>query len=159
MNSSSQRPATVYVQEKCLLHQFIRSKDTSNVVERPERLRATNVGLAALMARLEEALQENNTGSNGVSTSAEEDITAALERLAIDNTVRYGSPSFPVHICKSKATLNLLNHAAVKFVHGDIERDVYLENLIKWSEASREKIVTEGTEIPDGLSQGDLYCE
>ena len=156
------RRATVFLQDACLLHQYIRSKDTSAIVERPERLRAINVGVAAFCARLEALLlslhqAKNEPQSN--AASADEDIVAALGRLNIQAPSQYGSPSFPIRIHQSKATLDLLNHPAVKFVHGDIERDVYLENMIRWSKESRDNIATRSTEIPEGLSQGDLYRE
>ena len=59
----------------------------------------------------------------------------------------------------SNSSINILNNKAVKFVHGDIEGDVYLENLTKWVKESSEKIKVGESEIPSHLSQGDLYCE
>ena len=156
-------PTTIYLQEACLRHQFIRSKDTSNVVERPERLRAMNIGIAAVISRCEETAiqptsQDNLKDKLGPSASNEDsELTSALERLTIGNKILYPSPQLPLHVVKSNATLDVLNHPAVKFVHGDIEGDVYLENLIKWAKQSREKIAADGTEIPTGLAQGDLY--
>ncbi|KAI0087016.1 histone deacetylase domain-containing protein [Irpex rosettiformis] len=155
-------PTTIFLQEACLRHQFIRSKDTSNVVERPERLRAVNIGLAAAIARCEESIshltsQSTTYGRAQPGAFTTEELTVALERLGIGSKTVYPSPQLPLHVVKSNATLNVLNHPAVKFVHGDIEKDVYLENLIKWTRESREKIATEGTEIPASLSQGDLY--
>jgi len=157
-------PTTIYLQEACLRHQFIRSKDTSNVVERPERLRAVNIGIAAAVARCEETnvqttSREDLKDKHGLSASNEDSgLNSALERLTIGNKVLYPSPQLALHVVKSNATLDVLNHPAVKFVHGDIEGDVYLENLIKWAKQSREKIAADGTEIPTGLAQGDLYC-
>jgi len=43
----------VFLQERCAKHRYIRSKDTSTIVERPERLRAIHLGLAAAVARVE----------------------------------------------------------------------------------------------------------
>ncbi|KAI0344381.1 Arginase/deacetylase [Trametopsis cervina] len=153
-------PTAVFLQEACLQHQFIRSKDVSTIVERPERLRAVNVGIAAAVARIEANLARDHSQGGGIKSEseiAEEDLTAALQRLNIANHAQYPSASFPIRITKSDETLNVLSHPAVKFVHGDIEGDVYLENLISWARQSRNKISSEGSEIPDGLSQGDLY--
>ena len=160
----SLRSTTIFLQEACLKHQFIRSKDTSTVVERTERLRALNIGIASLCARLEALKQDrhHSTQSNppqATHDSVADDLVSALENLNIGTLDQYGSSVFPIQVCRSQVTLNLLNHAAVKYVHGDIEQDVYLESLIKWTQESREKISSEGTEIPAGLSQGDLYRE
>ena len=53
--------------------------------------------------------------------------------------------------------MDLLNDPAVKFVHGDIERDVYLESLKSWAKDSQDKVAKGESEIPEGYSQGDLY--
>lgn len=42
----------VFVQEACLEHRYLRTKDVSTIVERPERLRAVKIGIAAAFARL-----------------------------------------------------------------------------------------------------------
>ncbi len=44
-------------------------------------------------------------------------------------------------------------------MHGDIDGDVYLENLSNWGEISTEKVRKGESEIPLHLPQGDLYCE
>ena len=61
-------------------------------------------------------------------------------------------PTYPA------APTTLLNNNAVKFVHGDIDGDVYLENLIRWARECADKIREGASEIPEHLSQGDLYC-
>jgi histone deacetylase HOS3 len=63
----------------------------------------------------------------------------------------------PVSIVRSSASVDILSHPAVKYVHGDIDGDVYLENLVRWIRESKDKIDNEGSEIPENLSQGDLY--
>lgn len=130
-------------------------------MERPERLRAVNVGLAAALARCEETISANPTSGAtkpDPELSTADELTAAMERLGIGSKVTYPSLRLPLQVVKSNATLNVLNNPAVKFVHGDIEGDVYLENLVKWAKESRDKIASDGTEIPSGMSQGDLYC-
>jgi histone deacetylase HOS3 len=52
------------LQDECYRHRYIRSKDTSLIVERPERLRALKVGFAAAIARLEEERESRNKDSN-----------------------------------------------------------------------------------------------
>jgi histone deacetylase HOS3 len=58
-SSTSTHPikeAAVFLQNICFQHHFIRSRDTSAIIEKPERLRAVNVGLAVAIAHLEESL-------------------------------------------------------------------------------------------------------
>ncbi|KIY53532.1 Arginase/deacetylase [Fistulina hepatica ATCC 64428] len=133
----------VYLQNKCYSHRFIRSRDTSNVVERPERLRAFLVGLAAAIARLDDS--KESTGATDV-----DNLISAINRMQI-------AGNSTVDLVNSNAVLDILNHAAVKFVHGDIDGDVYLENLKSWAAGSRDKIANGGIELPDGLPPGDLY--
>ena len=145
----------VYFQDACYQHQFIRSNDLSTIVERPERLRALNVGLSAAIARIEGASAIAPNGlSHGIVKSEDDDIAQALKQLDLTQDVQVKV----VDIVKSRASLNLLDHKAVKYVHGDVDGDVYLENIIKWAKESTEKIKAEGSEIPTGLPQGDLVC-
>jgi hypothetical protein len=65
----------------------------------------------------------------------------------------------PVRIVHSTASVDILNNAAVKFIHGDIDGDVYLEKLKDWVTNSVDKISKGESEIPLGLPQGDLYCK
>jgi histone deacetylase HOS3 len=150
-SSTSTHPTketAVFLQDICLQHHFIRSRDTSAIVEKPERLRAVNVGLAAAIAHLEELL------------AAAKDLAAALGRM---NLAAQGIDSLdlsaPVSIIKSTASVDMFNHPAVKFIHGDVDGDVYLENLRVWARDSHDKILKGESEIPEGLSQGDLYRE
>ncbi|THH30542.1 hypothetical protein EUX98_g3648 [Antrodiella citrinella] len=151
----------IFLQEACLRHQFIRSKDSSSIVERPERLRAVNIGISAALARLELSRAPKVKAESG----DDDDLTAALEKLNLStadaqttaSTQTPGPSSRPGNIVKSSATVDLLNNPAVKFVHGDIEGDVYLENLVKWARQSRDEIAKGESEIPSSLSQGDLY--
>ncbi|KAI0696429.1 histone deacetylase domain-containing protein [Cytidiella melzeri] len=156
----STEATTVFLQDAGLRHRFIRSKDTSNVVERPERLRAVNIGVSAAVA-IYEAFIEQQASEEAKpkpgAQSAEEALTTALEGLDIGGRAQFPSSMLLIRVLKSTATLDVLDHPAVKFVHGDIEGDVYLDNLIKWARESRDKIAHGGSEIPASLAQGDLY--
>ncbi|KAG2009626.1 histone deacetylase clr3, variant 2 [Coprinopsis cinerea AmutBmut pab1-1] len=151
----------VFLQNACLQHRYIRDQDLSNVVERPERLRAVNIGLAAAIAHLEELLEDTAT-PNGSATAEystdETDLAAALGKMKLESADGAGgSTSSKIPIVQSQATVDLLNNAAVKFIHGDIDGDVYLGTLKKWAKESTDKIAQGGSEIPEGYSQGDLY--
>ncbi|KAJ8520922.1 hypothetical protein ONZ45_g2281 [Pleurotus djamor] len=136
--------ASVFLQASCYDHQYIRSKDTSSIVERPERLRAVTIGLASTLSRL--------AGPLSSTKEEDSDLVKAFERININSTRAQG-----LRVVHSTAVAQLLNHPAIKFVHGDIDGDKYLENLLSWVKDSRTKIANGQSEIPDGLSQGDLY--
>lgn len=154
------KKASAFLQNACLQHRYIRSRDTSNIVERPERLRAVSIGLAAAIARLEEVVSSgapNQTTSSGPAKQPDpNDLAEVLGRMKLE----HGSPSFvrsPVSVVQSQATVDISNNPAVKFIHGDIEGDVYLENLRAWAKGSSDKVLNNESEIPEHLSQGDLY--
>ena len=157
------KKSAIFIQNACLQHRYIRSKDTSNIVERPERLRAVSIGLSAAIARLEELF--NSKTSPGHITLPQNpekepdpnELADVMNKLKIDsNLSTYQSP---VAIIESQATVDILTHPAVKFIHGDIDKDVYSENLTLWAKESYHKISKGESEIPENLSQGDLYRE
>ena len=67
---------------------------------------------------------------------------------------------FPVQVVRSSAKVGILDHRGMKYIHGDVvDGDVYLKHLVEWARQSAEKISNGQSEIPDGLSQGDLYSQ
>lgn len=155
-------PATaVFIQDACYQHQYIRSKDKSFIYERPERLRAVKVGVAAAIGHLEEsfvAAHPNERNSFAVKPEGSDDLAAAFSRINLTQDSKTDENS-PVIIVHSSASVDLLNNAAVKFVHGDIDGDVYPQNLKLWASESWDKIASGDCEIPDGLPKNDLYCK
>ncbi|KAJ7160264.1 Arginase/deacetylase [Mycena filopes] len=149
--------AGIFLQDACFQHRYIRSRDTSAIVERPERLRAVLVGLSAAISRLE--------GVAPVEAKPQaldpDDLASHLGRLKIEpdaaTDLLKHSSNQPVSIVQSSASADILSHPAVKYVHGDIDGDVYLETLVRWVKESREKVDKGESEIPANLSQGDLY--
>lgn len=150
VNTSSR--TAIFLQDACYLHRFVRSADLSAIVERPERLRAVKLGVSAAIALLEEA---SHMPAKPTASASGDDLAAAMEKLDLLTDARVEV----VDIINSGAAVDILNHAAVKFVHGDIEGDVYLEKLVALSRDSADKISSGESEIPSDLSQGDLYCE
>jgi len=147
----------VFLQDACFRHHYIRSRETSAHVERPERLHAVKLGLAAAIARLEELLSpkflKRTSGSDHDRATAD-DLADALDRMNLVTDI----PKLPVllvPIINSSASVDVSNHPAVKFAHDD----VYLENLILWARESQVKIAAGLSEIPKKLSQTDLYRE
>lgn len=162
----SGKRAALYLQDDCLQHRFIRSKDNSGVVERPERLRAVKVGLSAAIAHAggssanypAPSMNDAEGSTTGEALSTETDkLAASLERMKIGQAQDQQLWPTSVIFHRSAAKVNLLDHPAVKYVHGDVDGDVYLENLIAWARNSQENITKKGLEIPDGMPPLDLY--
>ena len=60
--------------------------------------------------------------------------------MSMNAVSRVDFPKLGLNVIQSSATIDILNHPAVKFIHGDIERDTYLENLVSWVKKSQDKI-------------------
>jgi histone deacetylase HOS3 len=158
--------STIFIQDACFQHRFIRSRDTSAVVERPERLRAVKLGLAAAVSHVVDAIPSSSVKSNqfpdnGADLPATgdvqtDDLTAALARMNLATRAPPIAES-AIPVINSSASVDILNNPAVKFIHGDIDGDVYLEKLKEWIRDSQDKIMKGESEIPEDLSQGDLY--
>ncbi|KAI9510610.1 Arginase/deacetylase [Russula earlei] len=63
----------------------------------------------------------------------------------------------PIQVVQSTAKVDISSHPAVKYIHGDVDGDVYLDKLAEWAQRSAEKISNGQSEIPSELPQGDLY--
>jgi len=162
---------TLFLQDECYKHRYIRSKDVSLIVERPERLRALKVGFAAAIARLEEARGHTPSNRNEdvkrsqVPVDAADELTAALDNLNIAPK----QPAAVTDVCEVSQlpiTLqSLSSDPSVRMIHaananGDGHDNMeHLDRLEKWAKESEEKIREVGSEIPAGFSQGDLYSE
>lgn len=142
---------TVLIQPKGILHRFIRQKDASTIVERPERLRAVVVGAAAALVRLHEEFNSHSKQEDNTDDLSDE-LTSALNRLNLLETPK----SRLCEIVTSTSSADILTNDATKFVHGDAEN--YVAKLSSWALGSEDKIRQGESEIPSGLSQGDLYC-
>ncbi len=129
-------PAGVFLQEACAKHRYIRTNDNSGIYERPERLRAAHIGIAAAYARIECA-QEDASNSNSTTVTPRQ---------------------HPLEIIKSAAKVDF-NHTAVQYVHA-VDEGLYLTNLTNWAEESSTKIAAGSSEIPEVLKEleDDLYC-
>ncbi|GBE84828.1 Arginase/deacetylase [Sparassis crispa] len=158
----------IFLQKACLQHRYIRSKDNSNIVERPERLRAVHIGLAAAIAHLEDAIASSGDplskpgATHAANTTPDPDeLASALGKLKLSSASSLAAQDqayrIPVSFVHSSASVDILDNPAVKFIHGDIERDVYLEDLKTWAQDSHDKIAKGESELPDHLPQGDLY--
>lgn len=156
----------IFLQEKCYLHRYIRNKDLSGIVERPERLRAVALGLAAALARFEEDDPTTRRGQDGrqetppAGTDEGEQLTRAMSQLDIEPASEVTSG--PCHVIVSEATCSLQSHPGVSFIHANQEAQLvdgqdYLSRLRTWAEQSEVKVSEGASEIPEHLAQGDLY--
>lgn len=176
LTTSPYAPDTaIYLQDECDKHRYIRSKDASAIVERPERLRALKLGIGAAIARVEAAGGVSSATTNAERRDIGEDISAALGRLSLARTGQQqqqpcgAQDPFPTHvlaIVKPDLILNdLTQHPAVRMVHAATDDDAindsfeHLNRLATWASESEERIRSGKSEIPDGFPQGDLYSE
>lgn len=163
-NSSIDANLAVFLQDACLKHQYIRSRDLSAIVERPERVRAVKAGLAVVLSRLEglnvapgQESPQLPVDTLNPDPSNPDDLAKALNRMTLETSTLSSGRKIPVHIIHSTTSVDLLSNIAVKFIHGDIDGDVYLEKLKDWAANSVDKISEGESEIPPNLPQGDLY--
>jgi histone deacetylase HOS3 len=141
------------LQEACTLHRYLRSSETSTIVERPERLRAIKVGAAGAWAKLASS-----------STDIENQLGALADSIE-PGVVVHGPP---FDIVRSTASLSLLSRA-VAFIHStpneapvtppaspsDQQQPPYPIQLLSWI---ADSVPVDGrSEVPAHLPQGDLY--
>ncbi|KAF8328210.1 histone deacetylase domain-containing protein [Cantharellus anzutake] len=145
---SPESEVAVLLQPRGLLHRFIRHRDLSSIVERPERLRAVAIGIAAARAALE-VQRDRADPALGVTDG----LVDAILKLRIDGIESTGGIAF--HILSANFSSNSLASAAVRFIHG--EPSEYLSKVLSWALNSEDVIRRGESEIPKGFSQGDLY--
>ncbi|KZT38900.1 Arginase/deacetylase [Sistotremastrum suecicum HHB10207 ss-3] len=160
---------TILLQELCRSHKYIRTHDDSAIVERPERLRSVAIGLSGAIARLEQCIQilssslaltsasDDDTVKTEPQATAGDELAQALEGLTLSSPAKPISVTNVVDVIKSASKVDLATNPAVKFVHGDIDGPGYIDQFISWASESHNKIANGGSEIPEGLNQGDLY--
>ena len=153
----------------------------------PERLRAVLLGIAAAVARLEEAenvlsclptagpsSSTNLKPSDSVtpSNSNADDLSSLLSDLSISN---FRLPAFHLDIVPPPVPVappgqTLLHHPALQLAHSPPSSgpmyeanpsasSSYLKDLYNWASDAENTIKETGCEIPPGrgLNQGDLY--
>ncbi|WWD20659.1 hypothetical protein CI109_105135 [Kwoniella shandongensis] len=131
-------PLGLFIQPACLQHKYIRHANASHIFERPERLRAVLLGVAAAVARLEEAgsgkedgAVKNEGGNTNITFSTStsttgDDLSGMLSSLSIGAN---GSGSSSFVLPTSHLTVIapppppvqpgtiLLHHPAVQIAH------------------------------------------
>ena len=142
----------VLIQEDCLEHKFARRaadgtlQSSDDIVERPERLAAVKLGVAAAYCRL--------GGSNSLPSPLADHRQLHLRGNPFD--IRFTRASLPI------------NHETVRFIHNESnlrpnQQDVndleprYPDQLTSWIAAASQAHTEGRSEIPSHLAQGDLY--
>lgn len=157
-------PTRVFIQPEGAKHVWRRpgtAFSLDNIVERPERLRAVNCGLAAGLARLE-AIQR---AVKPEQQDQPDDLVKALEGLALGASAAGAENSIglaqPTVIFSRPAPGGLIRSRAVEFIHhppSDDPTDVrYLDSFVSWVKACEGKWAAGESEIPEELPQLDLY--
>lgn len=151
----------VYMQDACLLHKYIRTRDKSNVYERPERLRAINVGIAAAYARLESTAflrAENVLDGSGTGATSSSSSTSREKTQEAPGSNTHANAAKPFDIVRSAAKLDICSHKPAALIHGDrVDCSVcYARHLKSWCAKSKDEIARCGSEIPEAHEQ-DLY--
>jgi hypothetical protein len=159
-------PTKVFIQPEGAKHVFRRpgtAFSLDNIVERPQRLRAVNCGLAAGLARLE-ALQPliKPEQQQEQQQDQSDDLIKALEGLALGTPALAPSSSAqPSIVFSAPAPSGLIRSKAVEFVHhppsDDPEEVRYLDSLVSWVKTCEGKWAAGESEIPAELPQLDLY--
>lgn len=174
-------PLGLFIQPACLQHRYIRHSNSSHIFERPERLRAVLLGVAAAVARLEEADATLSTLTSDLSigsvpsASTNDDLSSLLSSLSIGSAgASFASsehfaivpppvaPRVPGQILQHLPALQLAHSPPPdESLHSAslTASSAYLKDLLKWASEAVEKIKETGCEIPSGLglNQGDLY--
>ncbi|CAE7215663.1 unnamed protein product, partial [Rhizoctonia solani] len=155
---------SIHIQPSCSEHRYIRDKDLSTIVERPERLRALAVGIAAAISLNEDAT--HGPSESDVTTASQDDLAANMVKLLIQSNEDVIWPTSVARIVRSAhpADASFLNNPAVRMIHA-LEEDTtssgedYITQISRWALESEDRIKAGDSEIPrgEGLSQGDLY--
>ncbi|QRV77976.1 histone deacetylase family protein [Ceratobasidium sp. AG-Ba] len=155
---------SIHVQSACAEHRYIRDKDLSTIVERPERLRALAIGVAAAIALTEASQPPASTDT----TAHPDDLIKHMEMISLNGDPETSSTSSSVvDIVRHSAPpdASFMNNPAVRMIHA-LEEDTaagsgedYLSQLSRWVSDVETRLKAGESEIPDGegLSQGDLY--
>ena len=143
--------AIAYTQDACLQHRNIAVGGAKRSLERPERLQAVNVGIAAIYARLEEAAASRQPAQKAKTRKTAKSIGEI-------------SPTPFAIVRSTKSLVEIPSHPAARDVlhiktEDDEERALtYAETLALWCKESRQKIVQRQRELPKEL-EADLYRE
>lgn len=159
-----QRNVGVILQSLCHLHRWTRTNNDLHIYERSDRLRSVRLGIAAAHGRIR-AAYPHRVSVKGKERAQENQPQDSLESLLENLTIKPNGTGaqdsgtlhegYPFSVSTTQRRLSLFS-PAVALAHGPdyvARLTSYLTGVAKAHSASE-------SEVPDDLSQGDLYlCE
>ncbi|WWC92245.1 uncharacterized protein L201_007199 [Kwoniella dendrophila CBS 6074] len=152
-SSSSTKPLGLFIQPACLQHKYIRHANSSHIFERPERLRAVLLGVAAAIARLEcdEEILKNIPSTPpqpSTSSSNTDDLSGLLSSLSIESSTASSSITSHLSIIPPPALPTipgsiLLHNPAVQYAHSPVP-----ESPFPYLGGKPNKFATSSGDIP-----------
>lgn len=138
----------VILQSSCHLHRYTRNESDAHIVERAERLRSVMMGVAIAHGRLTASRSDK-----GKSRELEEvlDLERLLDGMNIGSS-QHISERWPFSISSTSRRLKL-DSPAVRFAHGT----EYPARLAEYINEVASRHAQKESEVPEPLSQGDLY--
>lgn len=146
-------------QSLCYLHRYTRGKDDSHIVERAERIRSVFLGISVAHARLASQQQQSTAvhvqRNDSAKPAPSQNQAPSLEDL-LGNLKLHSAPQLPqgrpFSILSSQRRIPL-SSSFVSQVHGE----KYLQSLGSYIAETPAKHAQKESEVPNSLSQGDLY--
>jgi histone deacetylase HOS3 len=154
----------VILQSLCHLHRWTRTSNDLHIYERSDRLRSIRLGIAAAHGRLRAAFPHRSS-VKGKEKATVDPPHDSLENLLENLTIKpNGNDSmvssvlhegYPFGVSTTTKRLSLLSQA-VTLAHGAD----YASRLTRYLAGVTGAHASQKSEVPDDLSQGDLYlCE
>lgn len=123
--SNDEYDVDVYIAPEVLGHRWVRSRSTAYIVERPERLRASLLGLSAIIGKSFELL----TSTEPIKKEYQyNDLRDELASLSIAKSSEHGKPCIQALISRAKVSLATPNKG-LSLIHGSEEARVSLDEL------------------------------
>jgi histone deacetylase HOS3 len=146
-------PALGFIfQSACHLHRYTRNDSDAHIVERADRLRSVFMGIAVAHGRLLANDVGKGKGKEKVKQAHDEtDLEDLLNNLNI-NAPKSIFQDWPFSIASTPRRLPFTAEA-VKFAHGE----AYSARLAGYISDVSSKHAKQESEVPEPLSQGDLY--
>lgn len=166
LTSSSPHPLLHFIiQDDCYKHLYRRSKDTSFIFERPERLRFVSLGLAAALAWdiLHQTVPPDPIPYQLFNPQPSHSLSLLIEspRLVVSRSRRRISTRDPAVLRVHPSGHHFVSpDSPFSSTHASTcatERDNYLDHIIQLCRQAANKHQIGLSEVPEHLPQGDLW--
>lgn len=138
-------------QAACHLHRYTRNDSDAHIVERADRLRSVFMGVAIAHGRLTSTKSGKATEMDGTKSAEVSDLEKLLGGMNIGSGQNI-SEGWPFTITSTSRRMKL-DSPAVQFVHGT----EYATKLCAYIADVPRRHANKESEVPEPLSQGDLY--